>query len=70
MSAAGPRADDALMTSRILGSAAFCAFVGFWLSRALFKWILGFEGTLLLGLVIGAAALGAAIGVAAALGER
>lgn len=53
------------MSGRRLGSVAFGAFVGFWLSRALFKWILGVEGTTLIVVLCGAIVVGAVVGLLA-----
>jgi hypothetical protein len=52
------------MAARRIGAALFGAAAGAWLSRALFKWILGFDGTLLTALVVGSALVGAAVCVA------
>jgi hypothetical protein len=55
------------MSSRTGGAALFGAFIGAWLSRALFKWILGVDGTPLW-LLIAAGAIAAA--TVAVVGER
>ena len=51
-------------------AALFGAFVGLWLSRALFKWILDVEGTLLIVLIAAGAVIGAAICVAGEIESR
>jgi ABC-type transporter Mla maintaining outer membrane lipid asymmetry permease subunit MlaE len=58
------------MTTRMAGAVIFGAFVGAWIGRALFKWILDVSGTSLLVLVLATAAAGAVLGVAGALQER
>ena len=58
------------MAARILGAGLFGVFVGTWLSRALFKWILGLEGTLLIALVVAGALVGAALCVAGAIEDE
>ncbi len=40
--------DGGRMAGRRIGAGLFGAFVGSWLSRAAFKWILDLEGTLLI----------------------
>jgi len=57
------------MAARTLGAGFFGAFVGAWLARALFKWILDFDGTLLIVLIVATAAVGAPVCVAGELGE-
>jgi hypothetical protein len=57
------------MAARTLGAGFFGAFVGAWLARALFKWILDFDGTLLIVLIVATAAVGAAVCVAGEIGE-
>jgi uncharacterized membrane protein YeaQ/YmgE (transglycosylase-associated protein family) len=57
------------MAARTLGAGFFGAFVGAWLARALFKWILDFDGTLLIMLIVATAAVGATVCVAGELGE-
>ena len=52
------------MAARAIGAGFFGAFVGSWLGRALFEWILDLEGTLLIVLIVAAAAVGAAVCVA------
>jgi len=61
-------ADAGHMAARTLGAGFFGAFVGAWLARALFKWILDFEGTLLIVLIVGTAVVGAVVCVAGELG--
>jgi uncharacterized membrane protein YeaQ/YmgE (transglycosylase-associated protein family) len=58
------------MAARTIGAGFFGAFVGAWLARALFKWILDLEGTLLIVLIVAAAAVGAAVCVADELGKE
>jgi hypothetical protein len=58
------------MTGRRLGAAGFGAFVGFWIARALFKWILDVDGTAYIALAAASAIVGAAIGVAVDLEEE
>ena len=43
------------MAARTIGAGFFGAFVGAWLARALFKWILDLEGTLLIVLIVATA---------------
>ena len=64
MVAAARAADDGGMTSRVLGHALLGAVAGGWIGRALFKWILDFEGTLLIALIVACAAVGLVIGIA------
>jgi hypothetical protein len=52
------------------GAVIFGAFLGGWIGRALFKWILGVSGTSLLVLIVATAAAGGVLGVAGALDER
>ena len=52
------------------GAVVLGAFVGGWIGRALFKWILGVSGTSLLVLIVATAAAGGVLGVAGALEER
>jgi hypothetical protein len=58
------------MASRRIGAGLFGAFVGAWLSRAAFKWILGLEGTLLIALIVAGAVAGAALCVAGAIEDE
>ena len=60
-------ADPGCMTERAFAAGLFGAFVGAWIGRALFKWILDVEGTLGLAATIGVAALGA---IVCFVGER
>lgn len=55
------------MTARTLGAGFFGAFIGAWLSRAAFKWVLDLPGDWPTVLVVVGAIAGAVIGVA---GER
>ena len=55
------------MAARTIGAGFFGAFAGAWLARALFKWILGLEGTLLIVLIVATAAVGAVVCVASEL---
>lgn len=55
------------MTSRLLGAALFGAFVGGWIGRAIFKWLLDVDMPLQLVLILAMAALGVVIGVAGEL---
>jgi hypothetical protein len=57
------------MAARAIGAGFFGAFVGSWLARALFKWILDLEGTLLIVLILATAAVGATVCVAGEIGE-
>jgi hypothetical protein len=66
----GPALDALSMAARMAGAVIFGAFVGGWIGRALFKWILGMSGTSLLVLVLASAAAGSVLGVAGALEER
>ena len=52
------------MAARRISAGLFGAFVGAWLSRAAFKWILDLDGTLLIALIVAGAAVGAAVCVA------
>jgi hypothetical protein len=58
------------MAARMAGAVVLGAFVGGWIGRALFKWMLGVSGTSLLVLILATAAAGAVLGVAGALEER
>ena len=60
------------MAARTIGAGFFGAFVGAWLARALFKWILDLEGTLLIALIVATAVFGAVVCVAGELedGQR
>ena len=58
------------MTARMAGAVIFGAFVGAWLGRAVFKWVLDVSGTSLLVLVLATAAAGGVLGVAGTLQER
>jgi hypothetical protein len=62
--------DAGRMAARRIGAGLFGAFVGAWLSRAAFKWILGLDGTLLIVLIVAGAAVGAAVCVAGAIEEE
>ena len=53
------------MTARLFTHALFGAFAGFWISRAVFKWILDVDGTHLLVLIGAAMLAGVIFGVAA-----
>jgi len=53
------------MTARLFSHALIGAFAGFWIARALFKWILDVNGTHLLVLLLAAAVAGLIFGVAA-----
>ncbi len=52
------------MRARRLSAGLFGAFAGAWLTRALFKWVLDVEGTLLIALIAAGAVVGAALAVA------
>ena len=56
-----------MITARRLGAALFGAFVGGWLGRALFRWLLDLERTTELVLIVASAALGAVVCVAGAV---
>jgi hypothetical protein len=58
------------MAARTIGAGFFGVFVGAWLGRALFKWILDLEGTLLIVLIVATAAVGAAVCVASELANE
>jgi hypothetical protein len=58
------------MVARMAGAVIFGAFVGGWIGRALFKWILGVSGTSLLVMILATAAAGGVLGVAGALEGR
>ena len=58
------------MAARTIGAGLFGAFVGAWLARALFKWILDLEGTLLTVLIVATAVVGAAACVADEIGNE
>ena len=58
------------MAARTIGAGFFGAFVGAWLARALFKWILDLEGTLLIVLIVATAVIGAAVCVSDELGKK
>jgi hypothetical protein len=58
------------MTGRRLGAAGFGAFVGFWVARALFKWILDVDGTAYVALAAAFVIVGAALAVAVELDEE
>jgi hypothetical protein len=58
------------MTARMAGAVIFGAFVGAWIGRAVFRWVLDVSGTSLLVLILATAAAGGVLGVAAALEER
>jgi hypothetical protein len=53
-----------------IGGVLFGAFVGFWLGRALFVWVLDVARGVEIGAMIGCAVVGALIVVAAELSER
>jgi uncharacterized membrane protein YeaQ/YmgE (transglycosylase-associated protein family) len=53
------------MTGRKAGAGLFGAFVGAWLGRAAFKWILDVPGEWQIVLIAATAIVGAVIGVAA-----
>ena len=56
--------DRGRMAARRISAGLFGAFVGAWLGRAAFKWILDLDGTLLIALIVAGAALGAIVCVA------
>ena len=58
------------MAARTIGAGFFGAFAGAWLARALFKWILDLEGTLLIVLIVATAVVGAVVCVAGELGDE
>jgi len=58
------------MTGRRVGAALFGAFVGFWIARAIFKWLLDVDGTTYVGLVAVFMIVGAALGLAVELDEE
>jgi hypothetical protein len=58
------------MTSRRLAAAAFGAFVGFWVARAIFKWILDVDGTAYLALAASFVVAGAVLAIAVELDEE
>ena len=58
------------MAARTIGAGLFGAFVGTWLARTLFKWILDLEGTLLIVLIVATAVIGAAVCVSDELGKE
>ena len=51
------------MTRRRLGAAAFGAFVAFWITRPLFKWILDVDGTAYIALAAAFVIIGVAVAV-------
>jgi uncharacterized membrane protein YeaQ/YmgE (transglycosylase-associated protein family) len=55
------------VTSRLLVAGVFGAFVGGWIGRAIFKWLLDLDGSLQLILILATAALGVVICVAGEL---
>ncbi len=69
---AAARADDPgpMLTTRTLGSALFGAFVGAWLGRAAFVWILDVPRTWEIVAVAGLGLLGLVVGVTAAAEEQ
>jgi hypothetical protein len=54
----------------MVGAVIFGAFVGGWIGRAFFKWIVDVSGTSLLVLILATTAAGGVLGAAAALQER
>ena len=69
---AAARAVDprSMLTTRILGSALFGAFVGAWLGRAAFVWILDVPRTWEIVAVVGLGVLGLVLGATAGLQEQ
>jgi hypothetical protein len=59
-----------MLTTRTLGSALFGAFVGAWLGRAAFVWILDVPRTWEIVAVAGLGLLGLTLGVTAAVQEQ
>jgi hypothetical protein len=57
------------LTGRSLGAIAFGLFVGAWLGRALFVWVLDLSRAWEIAAVVGCALVGAALGVAGAVQE-
>ena len=55
------------MAARRISAGLFGVFLGAWLSRAAFKWILDLDGTLLIALIAAGAAVGAAVCIAGEL---
>ena len=71
MVAAAATADPGpMLTSKTLGSVLFCAFVGFWLGRAVFVWILDVDRTWEIVAMAGFGAVGLLVGVASVIEER
>jgi hypothetical protein len=62
--------EDRRMTSHRLAAAGFGAFVGFWVARALFKWILDVHGTAYLALAASFVIAGAVLAIAADLDDE
>jgi hypothetical protein len=58
------------MAARRIKAGLFGTCAGAWLSRAAFKWLLDFEGTLLIVLIVAGAAVGAAVCVAAEIADE
>jgi di/tricarboxylate transporter len=54
-----------MTSSHVIGGALFCAFVGFWIGRALFVWLLDLDRPYGLLLAAAVAVVGAVIGAAA-----
>jgi hypothetical protein len=57
------------LTARSIAGAAFGAFVGAWIARAIFIWILDVSQTVEIGALVAFGLAGAVIGVAAAREE-
>jgi hypothetical protein len=64
------RSDCALMASRTAGAFIFGAFVGGWLARALFKWLLGMSGTWTIVLILATAVGGGLVCAVGTMKER
>ena len=58
------------MSGKVLGAGVFGALGGAWIGRAIFKWVLDVEGTLLLVLILSTAALGVLVCVLGTLEEE
>ncbi len=58
------------MTAQRIVSTLFGAFVGFWIARALFKWLLDVPSDIYVVLAVVFALAGAALGIAARLEEE
>jgi hypothetical protein len=52
---------------RRLGSVLFCAWIGAWIARAAFHWVLDVSRTWEVAAVVAAAAIGGVLGLAAAI---